>query len=116
MKLIIAIVRPEKLSAVQTAVETQGACLMSVSQVVGDGRDGGYREIYRGREVHVQRPKLRIEIAIDELFAEPAVAAVVRAASTGDSGQGGDGKVFVLQLDECARIRNGGRESLTIDT
>jgi nitrogen regulatory protein P-II 2 len=115
MKLIIAIVRPERLSAVEATLERQEACLLSVSQVLGDGRDPGYTEIYRGREVHRERPKVRLEIAVDDLFAEAAVAAIVRAASTGEPGRAGDGKVLVLQMDECAHIRNGGRESLTID-
>src|SRR5262245_24262943 len=103
MKLIIAVIRPEQLAAVEAALSTQEVCLMSVSQVLGDGREPGYTEIYRGREVRTRRPKIRLEIAADNLFVDDAVDAIVQAASSGDAWQAGDGQVFVLPIDECLR-------------
>lgn len=104
MKLIIAVIRPEKLTAVQQAIDQESACLLSVSQVLGNARESGYTEIYRGRQVQVQRPKLRVEIAVDDVFVDSVVDAIVRAASTAGPGQLGDGKVFVVQMDECIPI------------
>jgi nitrogen regulatory protein P-II 1 len=109
MKLIVAIIRPECLDAVQAALAAEEVCLLSVGQVLGDGREPGYTEMYRGRVVHVQRPKVRLEIAADKANAEAAVKAIVRAASTGDEWQPGDGMVLVLPLDECVRICDGER-------
>jgi nitrogen regulatory protein PII len=101
MKLIIAIIRPEKLAAVQAGFHERGACLMSVSQVLGDGQKPGCKGIYRGTEFRVWRPKLRLEVAVDDWCVEGAVEAVLHAGSTGDSGPSGDCKVFVMHLDEC---------------
>ena len=100
MKLIIAIIRPENLAAVQAALTEREACLISVSEVLGDGREPGRTGIYRGTEFRVRRPKLRLEIAVDDWVVEGAVEAIIRAGSTGDSGQIGDCKVLVMQLDE----------------
>jgi nitrogen regulatory protein P-II 2 len=99
MKLIIAMIRPEKLAAVQAALTEQEACLMSVSEVLGDGREPGCTGMYRGVEFRVQRPKLRLEIAVDDWVVEGAVETIMRAGSTSSSGQIGDCKVFVMQLD-----------------
>src|SRR5262245_60728424 len=105
MKLIVAIIRPECLEVVQAALQEAGAALLSVSQVVGDGREPGFTEIYRGREVRVRRPKLRLEVAADETLVPRAVDAIARAAATGDPG--GVGNVFVMHLDECVGIPAG---------
>ena len=99
MKLIIAIIRPEKLAAVQAALTEQEACLMSFSEVQGDGKEPGRTGIYRGVEFHVQWPKLRLEIAVEDWFVEGAVETIIRAGSAGDSRQIGDCKVLVMQLD-----------------
>jgi nitrogen regulatory protein P-II 2 len=90
MKLIIAIIRPEKLAAVQAALTELKACLISVSQVLGGGREPGRTGMYRGVEFRVQPPKLRLEIAADDWLVEGAVEAIMRAESTGHSGQIGD--------------------------
>jgi nitrogen regulatory protein P-II 1 len=104
MKLIVAIIRPEQLEAVQAALHEPEACLLSVSQVVGSSRESGFTEIYRGREVHVPRPKLRVEIAVNETLALATVESITRALATGTPGHLGYGNVFVLQLDGCVRI------------
>jgi nitrogen regulatory protein P-II 1 len=115
MKLILAIIRPEKLSAVQSALEKQDADLISVSQVLGDGREPGDTEIYRGREVHVRRPKLRLEIVTDDLLADGVVEAVARAAAPGSAWQSGDGQVLVLPVETSVRACAGGPEPAAND-
>ena len=114
MKLIIAIIRPEKLEAVEAALSAQEVCVLSVSQVVNLGRESGTTETYRGRQVHRRRPKLRVEIAANDGIVETAVDAIARAVSTGETGTVSDGNVFVMDLDKCVGVRNGGRESVAI--
>jgi nitrogen regulatory protein P-II 2 len=108
MKYIIAIIRPEKLEAVQQALSECDVYLMTVSDVRGCGRQRGFTEVYRAQE-HVIRlvPKIKLEIAVNDAFAEPAVEAIVRAGRTGDCGQVGDGKIFVLDMEDCIQIRTG---------
>jgi nitrogen regulatory protein P-II 2 len=100
MKLIIAMIRPENLAAVQAALTEQEMCLMSVSEVLGEGREPGCTGMYRGVGFRVQRPKLRLEVAVDDWVVEGAVETIMRAGSTGHSRQIGDCKVLVIQLDE----------------
>src|SRR5262249_32969025 len=107
MKLIVAIIRPEKLEAVQASLQEPEECLVSVSQVVGNGRDPGFTELYRGREVRVPRPKLRLEIAVHDAQVQGAVEAIARAGFTDDSGHLGRGNIFVMHLDEDVRIPGG---------
>src|SRR5580658_6358064 len=110
MKMIIAIIRPEKLEAVQTALAERDVYLMTVSDVRGCGRQRGFTEVYRGTEVQIRLiPKLKLEIAVNEPFVEATVEAIVHAARTGDTGTIGDGKIFVLSLEDCIRIRTGER-------
>lgn len=110
MKLIVAIIRPEKLEAVQQALNERDVYLMTVSDVRGCGRQRGYTEMYRGTEYQVRLlPKLKLEIAVNESFVEAAVEAIIRGGRTGETGKIGDGKVFVLPLDDCVRIRTGDR-------
>jgi nitrogen regulatory protein PII len=104
MNLNLAIIRPEKLSAVQAALEKQDANLISVGQVLGDGREPGDTEIYRGREVHVRRPKLRLEIVTDDLLVEGVAEAVVRAAAPGGAWQNRNSQVIVLPVEACVHI------------
>jgi nitrogen regulatory protein PII len=99
MKLIIAMIRPEHLAAVQAALTEQEACLMSVSEVLGEGREPGCTGMYRGVEFRVQRPNLRLEIVVDDWIVEGAVETIIRAGSTGHTGLIGDCKVLVMQLD-----------------
>src|SRR6476659_6709652 len=110
MKMIVAIIRPEKLEAVQKALTERDVYLMTVSDVRGCGRQRGYTEVYRGAEFQVRLlRKLKLEIAVNEAFVEATVEAIVHAARTGDTGAIGDGKIFVLPLDDCVRIRTGER-------
>src|ERR1051326_8034406 len=110
MKLIVAIIRPEKLEDVQKALAARDVYLMTVTDVRGCGRQGGYTEVYRGTEFQVRLlPKLKLEIAVNEAFVEAAVEAIVHAARTPETGQIGDAKIFVLPLDDCIRIRTGER-------
>lgn len=115
VKMIVAIIRPEKLEDVQKALNQVDVYLMTVSDVRGCGRQRGYTELYRGQEIQVRLlPKLKLEIAVNEAFVEATVEAIVHAARTGDTGQIGDGKIFVLPLDDCLRIRTGERGSTAI--
>src|SRR5215218_6022065 len=115
MKLVVAIIRPEKLEAVQAALNERDVYLMTVSGVRGCGRQRGYTEVYRGTEFQVRLlPKLKLEIAVNEAFVEATVEALVHAARTGDCGAIGDGKILVLPMDDCVRIRTGERGSPAI--
>jgi len=110
VKLIVAIIRPERLEAVQQALNERDVYLMTVSDVRGCGRQRGYTEVYRGTEVQIRLiPKLKLEIAVNEAFVEATVEAIVHAARTGDTGNIGDGKIFVLSLEDAVRIRTGER-------
>ena len=110
MKMVVAIIRPEKLEAVQQALNERDVYLMTVSDVRGCGRQRGYTEVYRGTEFRIRLlPKVKVEIAVNEAFVEATVEAIVHAARSGATGQIGDGKIFVLPLDDCVRIRTGER-------
>ena len=103
MKLIVAVVRPERLSAVKAALFRRGVTGMTLSRVSGHGGEQEIVEHYRGSAVLLEfHEKVRIEIAVSEPFVEPTIEAIVQAASTGDVG---DGKVFVLPLERVVRIR-----------
>lgn len=108
MKMIVAIIRPERLEAVQTALNDRDVYLMTVSDVRGCGRQRGYTEVYREKQFQVRLlPKVKLEIAVNEAFVEATVEAIIHAARTPETGQIGDGKIFVLGLDDCVRIRTG---------
>lgn len=103
MKLIVAVVRPERLSAVKAALFRRGVTGMTLSRVSGHGGEQEIVEHYRGSAVLLEfHEKVRIEIAVSEPFVEPTIGAIVEAAHTGDVG---DGKVFVLPLERVVRIR-----------
>ena len=115
MKLIVAIIRTEKLEDVQRALAERDVYLMTVSDVRGCGRQRGYTEVYRGSEVTVRLiPKLKLEIAVNEAFVDAAIEAIVHAGRTGDTGTVGDGKIFVLPLEDAVRIRTGERGAAAI--
>jgi nitrogen regulatory protein P-II 2 len=115
MKMVVAIIRPERLEAVQTALNQADIYLMTVTDVRGCGRQRGHTEVYRGTEFQPRLlPKLKLEIAVNDAFVEAAVEAIVHAARTPESGQIGDGKIFVLGLEDCVRIRTGERGSQAI--
>src|SRR5271165_4498341 len=110
MKMVVAIIRPEKLEAVQAALNSRDVYLMTVSDVRGCGRQRGHTEVYRGSEFQVRLlPKLKLEIAVNNAFVEACVEAIVHSARTPETGQIGDGKIFVLPLEDCVRIRTGER-------
>jgi len=112
MKFIIAVVKPSKLDEVREALTALGIEGMTATEVKGYGRQKGHKEIYRGSEYTVNFvPKIKIEVAVASDLAERAVQAIQEAARTG---QIGDGKIFVLSLEEAMRIRTGeaGAEAL----
>jgi nitrogen regulatory protein PII len=107
MKLIIAVIKPFKLEEVKEALAAAGIEGMTVTEVKGFGRQKGHTEIYRGSEYTVDfLPKVKLEIAVADDMAGKAVEAIVRAAKTGKIG---DGKVFILPLEEAVRIRTDER-------
>lgn len=105
MKLITAIVRPERLQAVKEALFKAGVRGITISRVSGHGGQAGAIEQYRGAEFVVEfREKIRLEIAVSEPFVDPTIDAIVDAARTGNVG---DGKIFVQPLERVVRIRTG---------
>ena len=107
MKLITAIIKPFKLEEVKTALAEVGVEGMTVTEVKGFGRQKGHTEIYRGSEYTVDfLPKIKIEIAVADAAAAKAIDAIASSARTGKIG---DGKIFVLPLEEVVRIRTAER-------
>jgi nitrogen regulatory protein P-II 2 len=112
MKMIVAVIKPSKLDAVLDAVTEAGASGLTVTEVRGYGRQRGKTEVYRGAEYEVKLlPKVRLEIAVPSDVADAVVEAVARAAN---SGKIGDGKVFVMDLEQALRIRTGDRDAAAI--
>ena len=112
MKLIIAIIQPYKLEEVKQELYKVEVNLITVSEVLGHGRQKGITEIYRGaKETGNLLRKIRLEIAVNENFVEPTIKAIIKGAKTGETG---DGKIFVLDLKECIRIRTEERGGLAI--
>jgi nitrogen regulatory protein P-II 1 len=110
MKLIIAIIQPTKLEAVKLALSKVEVYRLTVMDVQGFGRQKGFTEVYRGHEFTVNLlRKIELQIAVNEDFVEPTINAVIDAARSGGEGAIGDGKIFVLPLDDCIRIRTGER-------
>jgi len=105
MKLVIAVIKPFKLDEVRDALNALGVQGMTVTEVKGYGRQKGHMEIYRGAEYAVNfLPKLRIEAGVPSDIVDKVVDAITRAAKTG---QIGDGKVFVTDIERAVRIRTG---------
>jgi nitrogen regulatory protein P-II 2 len=112
MKYVIAIIQPYKLEEVKQALEEVEVNLMTVSNVLGRGRQKGLTEVYRGaKEVGSLLKKVKLEIAVNEDFLEPTVNAIIKSAR---SGEVGDGKIFILDLPNVIRIRTGERGSVAI--
>ncbi len=112
MRLIIAIIQPHRLEEVKAELYKAEVNLITVSEVLGHGRQKGVAEIYRGvKETGNLLKKIRLEIAVNEDFVEPTIQAIVKGAKTGETG---DGKIFVLDLKECVRIRTEERGSVAI--
>ncbi|MFH1777570.1 MAG: P-II family nitrogen regulator [Candidatus Omnitrophota bacterium] len=112
MKLIIAMIQPHKLPDVKKALYDAHVYKMTVSNALGCGQQKGYRETYRGviHEVNLLK-KVRLEIAVNEDFIEPTINAIITGAKTGNIG---DGKIFILDLPQCIRIRTGERGNKAI--
>lgn len=105
MKYIIAVIQPNKLDEVKQELTAVEVHLMTVSSVLGCGRQKGITEVYRGTtEAGNLLKKIKLEIAVNEAYVQPAIDAITRGARTGNIG---DGKIFVLDLGECVRIRTG---------
>ena len=119
MKLIIAYIQPERLNAVKQALFAREIYKMSVTNALGCGKQGGYLHLYRcgkqGGYLHLYRgaveevtlhKKMRLAIAVNDHYIDKTIEAIIEGARTGDIG---DGKIFVLPMDECVRIRTGER-------
>jgi nitrogen regulatory protein P-II 1 len=112
MKLIIAMIQPHKLPDVKEALYEAEVYKMTVTNALGCGQQMGYTETYRGvkQEVNLIK-KIRLEIAVNENFVQPTIDAIIKGASTGNIG---DGKIFIVDLPECIRIRTGERGNQAI--
>jgi nitrogen regulatory protein P-II 2 len=105
MKLIAAVIKPFKLDDVRQAIGDAGVQGVTVTDVRGFGRQRGHTEIYRGAEYVVEFvPKIKIEIAVDDSLADQVIDAITKSAQTGKVG---DGKIFVVDLEQVVRIRTG---------
>ena len=105
MKLIVAYIQPEKLNDVKQELFAAEIFKMSVTNALGCGQQKGYHESYRGVDIEVNLlKKLRIEIAVNAKFVQPTIDAIIKGARSGNIG---DGKIFVMDLGECIRIRTG---------
>ncbi len=105
MKLIIAYIQPEKLNDVKQSLYASGVYKLSVSNALGCGQQKGYHETYRGVDMEVNLlKKVRLEIAVNDDYVQPTIDAIVKGAKTGNIG---DGKILVLPLELCIRIRTG---------
>ena len=110
MKLIIALIQPNKLEAVKYALSKVEVHRLTVMDVQGFGRQKGFTEVYRGHEFTVNLlRKIELQIAVNEDFVEPTVNALIEVARTGEEGAIGDGKILILPLEDCIRIRTGER-------
>ncbi|MBN2296311.1 MAG: P-II family nitrogen regulator [Pirellulales bacterium] len=110
MKLIVAIVQPNRLEAVKAALADVDVFRVTVMDAQGYGQQRGKTEVYRGREFTVSLlRKVQLMIAVNDEFLEPAIDTIVEASRSGESGAVGDGKIFVLPLEDCIRIRTGER-------
>jgi len=112
MKLVTAVIKPHKWEDVRAALETVGITGMTVSEVSGYGRQKGHTEVYRGAEYDIALvPKIRLEIVVDDQDVNAVSDAIVNAAQTG---QIGDGKVWVTPVESVVRVRTGDRNELAI--
>jgi nitrogen regulatory protein P-II 2 len=112
MKMIVAVIKPSRLDAVLDAVTEAGASGLTVTEVRGYGRQRGKTEVYRGAEYEVKLlPKVKLEIAVPSDIADRVVDAICKIANTGKIG---DGKIFVMDLEQALRIRTGERDAAAI--
>jgi nitrogen regulatory protein P-II 1 len=110
MKLIIAIIQPHKLEEVKAALTEVEVFRLTVLDCQGFGRQKGHTDHYRGHEYKVNLlRKVQLQIAVNDNFVEPTIQAIIRGGRSGEKGEIGDGKIFVLPMDDCVRIRTGER-------
>lgn len=103
--MVIAYIKPEKLNSVKQELYKRDIFKMSITNALGCGQQKGYHESYRGAEEEVNLlKKVRIEIAVNQEYVEPTVEAIIAGAKTGNIG---DGKIFIMNLEQCLRIRTG---------
>jgi len=115
MKLVMAIIRHEHLQEVQDVLDECGVSGVTVTEVKGCGAQRGYTERYRGTAVNISlRPRLKIEAVMRSEIVERVVDLMARAARSGDKGEVGDGKIFVLDVEQALRIRTGERGPETV--
>lgn len=110
MKLIIAIIQPSKLESVKATLTEVEVFRLTVMDCQGFGRQKGQTEVYRGHEFTVNLlRKVQLQIAVNDEFVEPTIDAIIKGGRSGEKGAIGDGKIFVLPMDDCIRIRTGER-------
>lgn len=110
MKLIIAIIQPNKLEDVKAALSEVEVFRLTVLDCQGFGRQKGQSELYRGHEYKINLlRKVQLQIAVNDEFVAPTIDAIIKGGRTGEKGQIGDGKIFVVPMDDCVRIRTGER-------
>lgn len=108
MKLIIAIIQPSKLEAVKEKLTEVEVVRLTVLDCQGFGKQKGHTEVYRGHEITVNLlRKVQLQIAVNEEFVEPTIQAIIAGGRSGEKGEIGDGKIFVLPMEDCIRIRTG---------
>ena len=110
VKLIIAVIQPGKLESVKEALTKVEVFRLTVMDCQGFGRQKGQTEVYRGHEFTVNLlRKVQLQIAVNEEFVEPTINAIIQGSRSDEKGKIGDGKIFVLPLEDCIRIRTGER-------
>ena len=112
MKKIEAYIRHEAFDEIRNRLAAMGLPSMSISEVKGSGRQGGYTESYRGAKTTIfMRPKLKLEVVIDESDVDRAVDVILELAHTGEPG---DGKIFIIPIDDAVRVRTGERGEIVL--
>ncbi len=115
MKKIEAIIQPVKLEAVKEALAKVDVTRMTVGDVQGFGRQKGHTGIFRGQEYEITfLRKIKLELIVNDEAVEPAIEAIIKSARSAGGGKIGDGKIFILPIDDCIRIRTGERGSEAI--
>jgi nitrogen regulatory protein P-II 2 len=110
VKLILAIIQPDRLEQVKEALSRVEVFRLTILDVQGFGRQRGHAEMFRGHSIGVNLlRKVQLQIAVNDDFVEPTIAAIVEGGRSGSDGEIGDGKIFVLPMDDCVRIRTGER-------
>jgi nitrogen regulatory protein P-II 2 len=115
MKMVVAIIRHERLQEVQDVLDECGVSGVTVTEVKGCGAQRGYTEKYRGASVHISLiPRLKVEAVMQAEIVTTVVDKLAEAARTGDHGEVGDGKIFVIGVDDAVRIRTGEHGPATV--